>query len=198
MAALRDVEQADDFVGALNETAQHDKCWLIMEPQAGLVESYLSGNKGIAFRRSECAGVNPVKNGLVISSLHDVLHDGSRPRNHSDLNLWLRDDQPFMFSQNVQLMKKKEDFIASAVWLKRFDRGDFSGREPLFQFDAIESSTRVCRACGGFEDGEMGVATRFYAVARRQRCCEQVKAAACGVDDRPNLGLMRGSSGTRW
>jgi hypothetical protein len=190
------VEHIDDVSDPDGVAPQERECWFVSYPKGRLIEKYLRGDVAIAFRQSEPAtGRHPVQNGLIVCASQAGFDAASGDVEIGSLYAGVDNDQSLMLAQNVHLVEGIQDRVATTVRLKRFDRGDFSGREPLFNFIAIHSVAKVREARTGLVNGEVSLAARFYAVARSQCRREQIKRTAGRVQDGTNLGTDEGIEG---
>ena len=190
------VESPDDLRDTLREVAQHARYWLFVDAQGGLIESYIRGQKGIAFRRRE--GVTwgkPCQDGFVLQS-SECSQETTSP-NHDVVRSdnWLGDDKALMLSQNVELVQRVENRIASSIRLERFDRGDFNLGKPLFAFDACQGINHFLM---GSEDWKVRRFTRFFAIATGESGGEQIESASDGVEDCPSLDIKTSVERLAW
>jgi hypothetical protein len=179
-------ELCDKRKNSLGEYSESENGWLVGYPEGGLIEKYLSGNMAIAWRRAEPLGGNAVEDGFILQILQ-------RPRNSptecgdvccGDLGVYYQ--KPLVLSQNIEFVNRVKNAIPSIICFCAFDRGSFDGGNPLFVFEHLNGSLKIG---GVFPYGEMGVAVRFFAVARKQRGQQQIKRGSCRIDDCPNVSI---------
>ena len=162
------------------EVSQHAHGWLFGLQQRGFIKEYLSGHKGVAFRRTEPPGGKPVQDGFVFKSA--MIGKRSRIDNIQlrSLNGGFHQQQPFMFPYNVKVMQSVEKRVPSEVSFCSFDRGDFRGSDPLFCFQSIYGAQKIS---GILTDGEVSLAVRFCAIARQECRHQDIETGPDRVDD---------------
>jgi hypothetical protein len=171
-------EACDEFLDSHCEESESDDCWLVGYPQGGLIQKYLRGDVAIAFRRAESPSGETEQNGFIIQMKKAGFNIGAPCGDVGLRDEWFNGKKSFVFPQNIELMDGVENVVPSIVSLCVFDRGCFAGRDPLFVFDSRYGSQKVGAS---LSNGEVGLAVRFYAVAREKRRHENIQGGSSGI-----------------
>lgn len=125
------VEQDDDRIRKAAEITERYKKRLAIRSESEFIKHYVNGELrlGLACCRGEFD-----KCGFTFQALR--LTDGNIAsfRSHDKFNTWFDHDgnQPFMLSQNVELMEGPQRTVTSLVRLERFDYSNFALGQPPF------------------------------------------------------------------
>jgi hypothetical protein len=172
------------------EISEDAPCWLVSSQQGGLVEKYLRGELCIALRRVEpTASENPKQNGFIIHALEAGFYSALPPWDVDVGNFRLHEQQPLMFSQDVELVEGVQKMVPSFVSLCAFDCGSLCGGYPLFVFHHCYGSQKIS---GALPNGEVGVAIRFYAIALNQSRHEQIEGRSSRINNCSGISLNQG------
>ncbi len=191
-ADLSIIKVSDDVSDEALERNERFKKRMAIYSQTEFVESYRDGDLGVGLR---CVSGEFEQYGFVFEALrlvHSCDFLVSSTEYHYDT--WFRNefDQPFVLTQNVQLMEGPEEVITTRVGVHRFDDSAFPSGEPLFAFYPVHWIKEVVL---GAENGEVRIVTRRHAVALGQGRGKQVKCAPEGADNRTGLGI---EDGRKW
>ena len=172
-----------------NSISKNSECedgWLVGYPSGGLVEKYLSGDMAIAWRRAEPIGGNSIEDGFILQMLKPPLDIAPERSDAGIGNLRLYGQEPFVLSQNVELVDGVKYVIPSVIRFCAFDRGCLDGGYPLFVFEHVYG---VEKLGGQLSDGKVGLAIRFFAIADQQRRHQQIECSTGGIDDGPDISV---------
>jgi hypothetical protein len=182
-------ELCDKRRNSLGEYSESQNGWFVGYPEGGLIEKYLGGDMAIAWRRAEPFGGNAVEDGFILQILQSPRDSATNCRDIRCGDLGVYYQKPLVLSQNIEFVDRVKNAIPSIICFCAFDRGSFDGGNPLFVFEHLDGSLKIGEV---FPYGEMGVAVRFFAVARKQRGQQQIKRGSCRIDDRPNVSIDEG------
>jgi hypothetical protein len=176
-----DIEPINDAGCHIRKLNERSEKRAAIYAQTRLIESYINGDLYVGLR---CVSGDFRNYGFVFQPEHI----GRGQRRRGDLSsecgreTWMHDcgNEPFMFTQNVELMECPQESITSIVRTERFDDCSFGGGKPLFAFESIEWIDHVLERS---EDWKVRIVTRRYAVSLGQSAGEEIKRAAKGAND---------------
>lgn len=113
--------------------------------------------------------------------------DGTRPAGYSEEHGGRFDtNQSSMLAHDVELMEGPKKLVHSLIRFQRFDEGSFGRGEPFYAFETGERINEVVETA---VNREVGFRIVRFAVARRERAGENVKATADRFDISSRLNI---------
>ena len=191
------LEKTDNLLNAQPEPAQQGEYLLVSDPKGRLVEEYINGQKGIAFRyRDSLASAHSTQYGFIVAALNyrrsPRTHPGVPKIGHGKYGR-TGNDEPLMLTHDVEVMEGPQRFIPSFVWFERFYNRSLMIRKPLFSFLTVQPGKRIDHVGETAEDWEMPIATRSFAVALGESGSDEIEGTSEGIEDRadPNIECER-------
>lgn len=180
------IKQPDDIECCVTELIERWENRLAVDGEAGLIKQYreLKCCLGLRYSTGEFKQFGFVFQacGSKESYFRSLTKNGESTGFCRQLN------QPFMLSQNVELMERPQKVITSIIRAERFEDSYVSREQPLFSFNPIFWINEVVE---GSEDWKVHTFVRTFAIATGQRSSQQVKGATEGIDDRADTGIDR-------
>src|SRR5580658_532303 len=183
-------EPSDDLADQIRKSAERREKRFSIYAQTDLIKRYLDREMCLGLR---CVSGEFKQYGFLLERAHllqrpfGVFDAATEDAQDSRLDGGI--DQPFVLSQNVQLMDRPQVVIASLVRVVRFDDFLLGEGKPLFVFEPVYWIDEVVQQP---IDGKVRLVTRRYAVAKGQRRREQIEGAPERSDDGADLGVDNG------
>lgn len=98
-------------------------------------------------------------------------------------------EQPFMLSDNVELMESPQEVIASIIRPERFKDSYVGNGKPMFRFDPVQWIGEVIEAG---KDRKVRLSAGKLAIACGENASEQIKSWSKGIDDGADAGIDGG------
>jgi|ERR1700674_3092634 len=182
------VEQFNDTARKASEMLKRfDDC--LADANRSFIERYVSGKLHIGLCR---ASGDEAQWGFLIYRRDAVDGFESPPTlavNPERLCTNTDREQAAMLTHDVELMEGPQRCIPSLVRFQRFDNATFAGGKPLYKFSTL-IATRTKRS-PAFGDRKIHIFGSRYAEAVSERCGENIKTTADGVDVRTDFDNER-------
>jgi hypothetical protein len=104
-------ESHDDVPNPLGEIPQDQDGWLMGFEQGGLIEKYLRGDVGIAFRRTEPACGELIQEGFIVHCVKMLIHMSVQNGDPGIVHGCSNGQQPCVFPQDAELMEGVQKWV---------------------------------------------------------------------------------------